>query len=198
MFSSVNVSAAIADNIVMIFRKVASMCLAVCFFVVASSLVSCGRKEPPPPKAPEKKVVVAPPLKAPEPPKPPEPPSPDVKEVKETPKPKEVEKPIPPELERKAVRKKSGIPKPKKSALPLGVPVRVPAPPKIVTIDGLNWELKKHGLNAWASELGRGIAVNGYVRNEGEREAALSLARRFNPNITDMINIVAVYDNRIP
>jgi hypothetical protein len=46
----------------------------------------------------------------------------------------------------------------------------------------------------WASEIKNNeILLNGYVKSEEERKAALSIARRYIVNITDMINTVQVY-----
>jgi hypothetical protein len=132
----------------------------------------------------------------PSPPKPPEPPKQDVQEVKEAPKPKETEKQIPEKHEKRILKKKIPPQKPKTPELPPAPSSKKPVPLQIVSLDRLNREYKTYHLNVWASEWSnKGILLNGYVKNEREREDALSLARQYNPNITDMINVVTVYDN---
>ncbi|MCX5817199.1 MAG: hypothetical protein NTX75_13345 [Proteobacteria bacterium] len=165
--------------------KTLSVSLIICQFLFACFALSCSKKEPDPPKPPQGKVELPPP-------KPPEPPKQYAQEVKEAPKLKETEKPIPEKHGKKILKKKIHTQKPK-------TPVVPPAHPQIVNLDRLNREFKTYHLNVWASEWSsKEILLNGYVKNEREREDALSLARRYNPNITDMIDIVTVYDTSIP
>ncbi len=184
-------------------KKILSFSLIVCLFFSFLFVFSCGKKTPEAPKVPEKKVEVPPP-KVPEPPRPPEPQKPPeapkqaVEEERKAPEPKEAEKPIPYKHEKGLVKKRTPPPKPKAPAPPVPYPKRYTSL-QIVSLDELNRQLKTHRLNVWASELSsKGILLNGYVKNEKERQDALALAGRYNPNIIDMINVVTVYDNRIP
>jgi hypothetical protein len=155
------------------------------FFLTIFFVVSCGKKVPEPPKPPQKKVELPPP-------KPAEPPKKDVIEVKEEIKSEEKGNQI--------INEKKELPrKPKK-------PVMMPVPdtkqkklPQIVNFDKLNREFSSSGLNVWASEIKNNeILLNGYIKSEKERKAALFIARRYNVNITDMINIVEVYSIEEP
>jgi hypothetical protein len=172
-------------------KKTLLIVLIVCLFFSALLALSCGRKEPEPVKAPAKKAELPPP-KPPEPQKPPEPPKPDGQDVKE------VAKPVPETQKKGKVKKRTYATQQKMFAPPVPYPKRY-ASPQIDSLDGLNRQFKKYHLNVWASEWsGRGILLNGYVKSEKERQDAITLAGRYNPNITDMINVVTVYDNRIP
>jgi hypothetical protein len=179
-------------------KKTLSISLMFCLMFFACFLLSCGKKEPEPPKAPQWRVEPPPP-KPPEPQKPPEPAKHDVQEVKETQKPRETEKPVPEKHEKQILKKKTPPQKPKAPAMPAASSSKKPASSQIVSLDRLNQEFKTYHLNVWASEWSnKGILLNGYVKSEREREDALSLARRYNPNVTDMINVVTVYDNTTP
>lgn len=163
--------------------------LAVVVILVVSSVFFFTKKGSEPPKPPQNKVEA--PL-----PKPAEPPKKDVSEIKEEPKTKNNEKKIIKEDEKQVVREKRELPRKLKS------PVTTPSPnekaaklPLIVDFVKLNNQFNSYGLNVWASPLkDNEILLNGYVKNEKERRAALSIARRYRVNITDMINVVEVYD----
>ena len=158
-------------------KKTMPVSLAVCLLLFACITFSCSRKEPDPPKPPQVKVELPPP-------KPPEPP-----------KLEKTEEPVPEKQVIKISPKKTHTQKPKTPVIPPALPSKNPAPSKTVNLDGLNRELKTHHLNVWVSEWSsEGIILNGYVKSEREREDALSIARRYSPNITDMINTVTVYD----
>jgi hypothetical protein len=170
--------------------KPLSVSLVVCLCISAFLVFSCDKKEPEPPQPPQRKVQLPPP-------KPLEPPKQDVQKVKEEPKPKEVEKkPVPEKPPEKTLNKEV---EPKKKRVPAVRPAprpkKKPAVYKIAGLDGLNREFKTRRLNVWASETNKGVLLNGYVKSEREKQDALSLARQYNPNITDNINFVTVYDN---
>lgn len=147
-----------------------------------------NKKNPEPPILPQKKAELPPP-------KPVEPPKKEVKEVKEEPKTKEIEKETAKEDKKQTIKEKKVPPQKPKT------PVITPTPdakaikqPKMVDFDRLNREFNSYGLNVWATEFKNNeILLNGYVKNEKERSAALSIAGRYKKNITDMINVVEVY-----
>jgi len=132
--------------------------------------------------------------------KPAEPPKKDVNEVKEEPKTKENEKETSKQDEKQIVREKKGLAKkPKLPAITPAPDVNTTKQPKAVNFDRLNREFNSYGLNVWASEVKNNeILLNGYVKNEKERNAALSIAQRYKVNITDMINVVEVYSIEEP
>ncbi|MBA4418762.1 MAG: hypothetical protein C0392_12770 [Syntrophus sp. (in: bacteria)] len=179
-----------------------SLSLMLCLIFAACFALSCNKKEPEPPKAPQWRAEPSPPKPTEPPPKPPEPPKQDVPEVKDTPRPREAEKPIPEKHEKRILKKKKNPQKPETPVAPTATSALVskkPVPSPLVNLDRLNREFKTYHLNVWASEWSNnGIILNGYVKNEREREDALSLSRRYNPNVTDMINVVTVYDNSAP
>ncbi len=157
--------------------KILSVFLIICPFLFACFIFSCSKKEPDPPKPLQVKVELPPP-------KPPEPPKKDLQAVKEAPKLKETEK--------KILKKKTQTQKPK-------APVTPHAHSQTANLDMLNRNFKTYHLNVWASECSNGgILLNGYVKSEKERDDALSLAQLYSRNITDMVNIVTVYDTSIP
>jgi hypothetical protein len=168
--------------------KSLSAFIVISFIIIVFCVLSCGKKEPERPISPQKKVES--PL-----PRPSEPPKKDVSEVKEEPETKKSREQIVKQDEKQVVSEKKEIHRKPK------LPVITPAPnakaeklPSTVDFDRLNREFNSCGLNVWASEIRKNeILLNGYIKSERERRSALSIARRYNVNITDMINVVEVY-----
>lgn len=168
--------------------KFLSGLFAIIVILVAVFVSFYSKKAPEPPILPQKKVELPPP-------KPVEPPKKEVNEVKEEPKTKEIEKETVKEDKKQTVKEKK-VP-PQKPITPVITPapdVKAIKQPMMVNFDRLNREFNSYGLNVWASELKNNeILLNGYVKDERERSAALSIAGRYKRNITDMINVVEVY-----
>lgn len=194
----VNVYAENCDNIIMMrnWKLLAGPLVIVVIFVVFF-VFFFNKKVPGPPKPPQKKVELpAPKLAELLPTKPVETLKQDAYEVKEETKTKDNEKEITKEHKREIVREKKELPgKPKLPVTTIAPNTIAKKPPQIVDFDKLNREFNSYGLSVWASELiNNGILLNGYVKSEREKAAALSIARRYGSNITDMINIVTVYN----
>jgi hypothetical protein len=167
--------------------------LSAVFIIIVILVVSFtffySKKGPEPPKPPQKKVELPPPKIA-------EPSKKDVNEIKEEPKTTENVKEITKKDEKLIDIENKELPQKPKSPAMIPAPVAKPKKlPKIVDFDRLNREFSSYGLNVWASEFKNNeILLNGYVKSEKKRGVALSIARRYNVNITDMINIVEVYN----
>lgn len=169
----------------------------VIIFVIVLLAPSCGKKEPEPLKPSSETVVETPPKYMEQQAVPPKE---DVREIVEVSEAKIGKKPVPVEQSKKtAVRVKEetyGARPSSENTAPPPLEMK-PVPPKLMKVDRLNRELEKYGLNVWASPWkDDGLLLNGKVKSEDEREAALYLARRYSRNITDMINVVIVHDVR--
>jgi hypothetical protein len=169
--------------------KSMSVFLITAIFLVVFYLFFFNKKAFEPPKPLQNKVELPPP-------KPAELTKKNVPEGKEEPKTKSNGKEASKQDEKQIVKEKKELPRKQISPVTTRVPnVETQKQPKIVNFYRLNREFSSYGLNVWASELKNNqILLNGYVKNEKQRSAALSIARRYNANITDMINIVTVYN----
>ena len=148
--------------------------------VIVLFLLFSHKKVPEPPKPLQKTVEL-------QPPKPVEPAKKDVVDIKEESKKESKDKEI--------VQVKEAPPgKQKIPSANHTLTKTVKKPPQVNIFEKLNRKFSSFGLNVWASQLKNNeILLNGYVKNEKERKAAIAIARQHNTNITDMINIVETY-----
>jgi len=166
-------------------RKTLSVFFIITFVFIAFFVFACSKKEPEPPKLSPSKVEL--PL-----PPPAEPLKKDMDEVKKESKTNDTEKQI---TEKHKIKIVKPVKKLKPVVIPPATDTKMQKQLRAVDFNRLNREFSKFGLNVWASESNNNeILLNGYVKNENERKAALSIARQYNANITDMINTVKAYD----
>ena len=172
--------------------RIISAFFLIVFILITFFVPSCSKKEPETPKLPQKKIE----LPAP---KPVEPPKTDVNEFKEKPKTEDNEKKDKKDEEKQQTfrKRKEFSQKPISSVITSAPKTMAKKLPQTVDFDKLNREFNSYDLNVWASELkDNEILLNGYVKSEKERSAAMSIARRYSSKITDMINIVESYNIR--